>query len=271
MTTYGLNDKHADIVKLQRYLNEKLGLDLKPDGVMGKITQSNLKVLQNAFSVTENDSDGPCYGPLTQAKISEFIEKKYLTESDYARAAEKAGIEVNVIKTVTAVEALQFGFYNDGQPITLFERHVFYRELTKKYDKLFADKTVALHSSICDPSAGGYKGGRAELERLQRARLIDADCALLSASYGLFQIMGFNHKQAGYNTVTDYLEAMRKSEDLQLDAFVNYLLNDKDGSLLRSLRNKDFTAFAKEYNGPAYKKNEYDTKMLKVYQSLCSK
>ena len=57
----------------------------------------------------------------------------------------------------------------------------------------------------------------------------------------------------------------------QLDAFVNYLLLDKDKSLLANLKKKDFAAFAKEYNGPAYKKNNYDVKMLKAYQAFSGK
>lgn len=268
MATYGLNDQGDNVVKLQRYLNELFMLDMKPDGELGKITQAALKRLQDKHGIVENDSDGPAYGPVTQAKIADFINKKYLNEDDFVRASAKAQVEINLIKTVTAVEALQFGFFSNGLPVTLFERHKFYENLCKNKGDDFANKVAARNPDICNPSPGGYTGGKAELQRLERARSIDETSALLSASYGLFQIMGFNYKQAGYNSVKEYYEAVCVSEDNQLDAFVNYLMLDKDKSLLTNLKKKDFVAFAKEYNGPAYSKNSYDTKMQKAYQSL---
>ena len=273
MSTYGLDDQDDEIVKLQRYLNEIFMLDMKADGIFGKVTQSTLKRLQSKLKIVENDTDGACYGPITRAKIIDYIDKKYLKEDDYVRAANKAQAEVNLIKTVTAVEALQFGFFSNGLPVTLFERHVFYQQLCKYRGDEFANKVTERTPDICNPSAGGYMGGRGELQRLDRARSIDEDCALLSASYGLFQIMGFNYRQAGYKTVNEYYEAMCISEDNQLDAFVNYLLLDKDKSLLTNLKKKDFTAFAQEYNGPGYKKHKepYDVKMQRIYKELSKK
>jgi peptidoglycan hydrolase-like protein with peptidoglycan-binding domain len=271
MTTYSLNDNGNDVVKLQRYLNEVLVRDLKPDGVLGKVTQAALKQLQDKLNIVEKDPDGPVYGPITQSKILGFINKKYLNEEDYVKAASKCRLEVNIIKTVTSVEALEFGFFSNGLPVTLFERHKFYSYLCKNRGDDFANKIAARNPDICDPTAGGYVGGKSELQRLERARSIDETCALLSASYGLFQIMGFNYAQAGYKSVKEYYDAICFSEDKQLDAFVNYLLLDKDKSLLNNLKKKDFTAFAKEYNGPGYKKNNYDTKMMKAYQALSAK
>jgi hypothetical protein len=271
MAEYGLNDKGEDVLKLQRYLNEVLHLDMKADGSLGKVTQFAIKELQNKLGIVENNEDGPCYGPVTQDKILAIINKKYLNENDFIKASNKLQIETNVIKTVTTVEALQFGFYNNGLPVMLFERHHFYKQLCAAKGVDFANKAAIDFPDICNPSPGGYQGGKHELDRLDRAKSIDETSALLSASYGLFQIMGFNYAQAGYKSVKEYYEAICISEQNQLDAFVNYLMLDKTKSLLNSLKKKDFTAFAKEYNGPAYAKNNYDTKMMKAYQSLSSK
>jgi len=43
-----------------------------------------------------------------------------------------------------------------------------------------------------------YKEGEAEYERLLRARRINEDAANASTSWGLFQIMGFNHAAWGH-------------------------------------------------------------------------
>ena len=268
MQTYTLNDTSPDIGKLQRYLNEHFSLEISVDGHLGKLTQSALQRYQDKFRITERNEEGAMYGPLTQYHAGLVINVKYLNEEDYARAADKAKLDIKVIKAVTQVEALGFGFYNNGLPVTLFERHIFYRQLVNLKGQMYADIVALNNSDICNKSPGGYLGGKLELERLEIAKNINETAALNSASYGLFQIMGFNHIQAGYKTVKEYYDAMRVSEDKQLDAFINYILNDKDKSLWKSLANKDFTAFAKEYNGPAYAKNRYDIKMKEAYSKL---
>jgi hypothetical protein len=270
MKTYGLNDSGPEVLRLQRYMNEVFLADNRPDGVLGKVTQATLKRLQIKLGIVEDDESGPCYGPVTQSKVLDFINKKYLTEEDFQRASVKSGLEVNIVKAVTEVEAVQFGFFSTGAPVVLFERHHFYRLVRNLKGTPFANKLSIDNPDICSPEPGGYVGGKRELLRLNKARAIDDEAALKSASYGLFQIMGFNHEQAGYDTVRKYYNAMCQSEDNQLDAFVNYLISDKDKTLITSLKKKDFASFAREYNGSAYKKNNYDVKILNAYNKLSS-
>lgn len=267
---YSLYSKHDDILKLQRLLNEHFQLNIKLDGQLGKVTQSALQRYHDKFKINEKDSNGAIYGPVTQEHTLPFMQKKYIKDSDYVEAAGRSGLEINVVKTVTSVEALGFGFFNNGRPVVLFERHVFYRELLKSKGKTYADRTVKNEPGLCNPLSGGYVGGSSELDRLDEACEIDLECALRSASYGLFQIMGFNHLQAGYKTVGDYYEAMCTGEQQQLDAFVSYVMFDKDQSLFSSLKKKDFTSFAREYNGPGYNKHNppYDVRMQRAYNAL---
>lgn len=277
MKTYTFNQKHSDILKLQRYLNEVLKLDMKPDGHFGKLTQSALQRYQEKHSIVENDATGPVYGPITQQHAGPFINRKYIKESDFVEAAKKSNLEINVIKAVTEVEALGFGFYNNGKPVMLFERHIFYRQIAKSKGAKIADSYAQWFPDICNKATGGYIGGTAELGRLEKAFEVctalktDNTLALSSASYGLFQIMGFNFKQAGYRTVQDYYNSICLSEQEQLNAFVNYILLDSDKTLFNSLKRRDFTSFAKEYNGPSYAKNRYDTKMQTAYNRLSRK
>jgi peptidoglycan hydrolase-like protein with peptidoglycan-binding domain len=270
MKTYKLNDSNVDILKLQRHLNATLGMEMRPDGYFGKLTQSALEQYQTRFKIVERDETGAVYGPITQGHALPWIDLKYLKEKDYQDAAKDSGLDVNVIKAVTSVEALGFGFFNDGKPTILFERHVFYRELVKAKSATFANKIALTNPSVCNKTPGGYVGGSKETLRLDEAFRIDEGCALRSASYGLFQIMGFNHKQAGYRTVMDYYKAMCLGEKQQLDAFVKYVMLDRDQSLFTSLRIKDFTAFAREYNGPAFNKHKppYDVRIQRAYNAL---
>lgn len=263
--TLGLFDTDPAIVNLQRFLNEKLGMKLKPDGNIGKITQSALATWQANAGITETNDRGACYGPASQALVMPFCEFKYLTPSDFTNNAKLINIEEAALRAVTAVEAKQFGFLEDGRPVILFERHIFYKQLVKTKGQAAADAIASANPDICNRSTGGYLGGADEYKRYNRAVAIDSTSAKMSTSWGLFQIMGFNFAQAGYKTVEAYVDAMVVSEDLQLAAFCSYIKNDRDGTLLRALQKRMWAAFANEYNGPGYAVNKYDTKMQAGY------
>lgn len=108
-----------------------------------------------------------------------------------------------------------------------------------------------------------YKGGEKEYERLNKAKKIHLSAALESASWGIFQIMGYHYKKVGYNSVGDYVKAMNKSERFHLMAFGKFI---KSEGLVKHLKSKDWTKFARGYNGPGYKKNKYDKKIAAAYK-----
>jgi hypothetical protein len=87
----------------------------------------------------------------------------------------------------------------------------------------------------------------------------------MSASYGKFQIMGFNFAVAGFLNVEDFYKSMQVSEGEQLNAFCHYVIGN---SLDDELRNRKWAAFALRYNGPGYKKNQYDTKLAQAYKKF---
>ena len=57
---------------------------------------------------------------------------------------------------------------------------------------------------------------------------------------------------------------MCESECKQLLLFANFI--QKNPPMLRVLQSKDWAAFAKCYNGPAYAQNRYDVKLVEAYQ-----
>lgn len=184
--------------------------------------------------------------------------KPTLTHADYVAAAAALGCEVAAIKAVAEVEAAGVGFHATGEPKILFERHWFSRLTNGRYDAMAPD--------ISDPKAGGYKGGLAEHERLSRAAKLDRNAALQSASWGKFQIMGFNYKRAGFADLQAFINAMFASERRQLDAFVAFIKADL--RLVASLQGRNFTRFASIYNGPGYARNKYDQKMYAAYRRM---
>lgn len=177
-----------------------------------------------------------------------------LTDADFERAAKAIGCTVAAVRAVNQVES-RGGFFADGRPKILYERHVFHRLTTGRFS--------AAHPDISNKTPGGYIGGPAEYGRLARAISLDRDAALKSASWGAFQIMGFNFKVAGFDNVEDFVKAMVSGQGPQLDAFVAFVRkNSLDDELIRL----DFASFARGYNGPDFRKNKYDEKLEDAYR-----
>jgi hypothetical protein len=190
---------------------------------------------------------------------------KTLTPDDFARAAAALAVPVAAIKAVTDVETRGSGFMSDGvRPVILFERHIMWRQVAAKFDRKKADQFAKLYPDVCNPSAGGYGKESEQPARMDRAAtLIDRACALESASWGLFQIMGYHWKALGYASVQEFVNAMYRSEGAQLDAFVRFI--KANSNLATALRNRNWAAFAAGYNGPGYKANRYDEKMAAAF------
>lgn len=181
---------------------------------------------------------------------------RFLRRSDLVEAARKLGVAVEVVKAVAEVESAGDGFIKGTDlPKILFEGHVFHKYTDGKFDGEYRSISYAIWTK------DHYKGGRGEYDRLLQAVKInggDPEPALMSTSWGRFQIMGFNYREAGYSNVIDFVNRSSEGEDTQLMAFVDYIVAR---GLDDELRQKDWESFARAYNGSGFKKNEYDTKM----------
>lgn len=185
-----------------------------------------------------------------------------ISENDYKNAAESLQCDVAAIKAFAKVESRGSGFLSDSNPVILFERHIFYR--------LLKEKGISCNdTSICSTRTGGYLGGTGEHDRLKRAVDVDRDSALQSASWGMFQCMGFNWKVCGYKSLQEFINAAYRSEKDHLDMFVGFIKSNN--KLLTAVRNKDWPTAARIYNGPAYKKNNYDVKLAQAYSEELEK
>jgi hypothetical protein len=78
--------------------------------------------------------------------------------------------------------------------------------------------------------------------------------------------MGSNHAAAGHATVQDFVDALARSEAARLQAFVAFV--GANATMKTALQKKNWAGFAKAYNGAAYAKNQYDTKMAAAYARL---
>lgn len=181
--------------------------------------------------------------------------KPTLTDADFRAAANHLGVPVAAIKAVAEVEAPGSGFLPTGEPRILFERHKFSRHTGGKYDQS--------HPNISNPKWGGYGKESQQHARLTLAASLDRDAAIKSASWGRFQILGENYRQAGFATLQGFVNAMYASEADQLEAFCNFVIADK--RLHAALKRKDWPVYARIYNGPAYAEHGYDTRLAAAY------
>ncbi len=155
------------------------------------------------------------------------------------------------IWAILTVETRGFGYLPDRRPRILFERHIFSRLTGRAFD--------AQHPDISNPTSGGYKGGAAEYDRLERAMMLDIEHAMASASWGLPQVMGFNHDAANYPTVGAMVDAMVASEDNQLAALANFINHNPKCRI--GVQRRDWTTFAACYNGRDFRRNDYDRRL----------
>ena len=186
-----------------------------------------------------------------------------LTEEDFKRCADALGIEVATIKAVQEVETgNRGGFVAPNRPAILFEGHIFWNQLKKK--GLNPENYVKGNEDILFPKwePQYYKNAMEEYARLEKARTIHEEAAICSASWGLFQIMGFNYAACGCRTAQEFVEEMSLNEGRQLDLFTTFLKTNGWAKFLRTL---NWAEFARHYNGPQYTKNKYDEKLLKAY------
>ncbi len=194
------------------------------------------------------------------------MESKALSTTQIAAAAESLGITTAALRAVIDVECRGSGFLSDGQPVILFERHVFFFLFQAKKLTAVADVASKTRPALCNKTAGGYGPISAQHGRLQAAVEFDRDSALESASWGIGQVMGYHWQSLGYPSLQDFVNAMYQSEALQLDAMCRYI---KVNGLAPLLRNLAWAQFARRYNGPAYRDNQYDQKLAVAYQRFC--
>jgi hypothetical protein len=191
------------------------------------------------------------------AKDTEFKGKALkLKDADMKEAAERLFCELAAVRAVAEVESGGgSGFLGDKRPKILFESRWFHKLTGSKFD--------SKHPDISTPTwVRNYKGGAAEYGRLRRALDLDREAALKSTSWGMFQILGVNHRLAGFPDVEQYVEAQLASEGEHLKSFVNFVIANK---LDDELRDKRWADFAAGYNGPGYKQNRYDDKLADAY------
>lgn len=223
-----------------------------------------------------------------------------ITEEEWKNAAVAIECEPEVLKAIAQVESggrNAFWRLNkaDGAniPAILYERHYFSNATKQKYDKDHPDiswptgyrKKDQLGKADTKMSDGQvdaddiYNDYASAYLRLINAYRLDPNAALTSCSWGKFQVMGANYELCGLDDVVNFAKTMCTSDAKQIELLASFIRKKppawkdpknkalgKEVSLWDAVKSKDWAAIAFNYNGPAYKKYNYDTLLEAAYE-----
>ena len=183
-----------------------------------------------------------------------------LDREGLSAAASHVGVDPAILWSVVTVETSGCGFLPDRRPMILFERHEFRKRTEGRFD--------AAHPGISG-SPGGYgPAGAHQYQRLEEAIDCDRQAALESASWGLGQIMGYNAKSAGFRDAEDMVSQMMRGENEQILGMAAFM---RASGMHGALQRREWTDFARRYNGPSYEQNRYDQKLAAAHSIVSAK
>lgn len=147
----------------------------------------------------------------------------------------------------------------------------FYRAVGKKDSAATRASAVSLDQLLKSGAATAetdkYLASVGSYKRLLKAYQLDQDAAIESCSWGAFQIMGEYWKIMRYKSAKDFSRTLSRSPREQMRSFVMYIKHVSP-AIVRHLKNLDWAAAARAYNGSGYKDNNYDVKLAQEYKKF---
>jgi uncharacterized protein (TIGR02594 family) len=291
------SDNRQAVMDLQNLLNTVSAAKLKVDGIFGPNTEKAVRAFQIGRGAASGVVDEATWAALDGSPdksipsdtnkavdtLSSFLSKNNLSMAHVLAVRELESNGSGLVKIGSSTEA-------KTEVKILFEGHQFYRLLKSagvsedKLNELQKDKPDLVYPKW---DKSHYKTFAGEWGRLIEARGLCTsiksqltlpngcanaeDIANMAASWGLFQIMGFNWElcqnanSPGYcKDVADFV-IINKTEQGQTELFLNYLKGRNNGALIKALAAQDWAEFAKLYNGPRFRENRYDIKLKQAF------
>ncbi len=181
------------------------------------------------------------------------------------RLARVLNIPVNSLVATLAAESGGNCFGPGGRLIIRFENHIFYQYWGESHPETF-DRFFAFDRSgpgnawkghvwrrdVDQPWQSFHGNQDLEWQALTIARALNDTAALFSISMGAPQVMGFNYRRLGYDSVQRMFYTFAKSAHAQLLGLFDFVKGmNRTSPAVQALRNRDFMTFASIYNGPA--------------------
>lgn len=185
-----------------------------------------------------------------------------LAEADVRAAAAQLGVGPAKLRAVLQVESRGRGFHpTTRRPIILFEPHVFSKRTGGRFDQVRPDLSYPTWGTLPYPPSQTER-----YQQLAGAMQLALAAALESASWGLFQLMGYQARLCGFADAPAFARAMATTEAAQLAAFVSFL--QANPGMVEALKLSDWAGFARLYNGPGYAQHGYDQRLKAAFAQL---
>lgn len=163
----------------------------------------------------------------------------------YQQTAKELNVQPASVRAFAVVESDEKSHTAAGFPVIRFESHRY-----KKY-------RVAERGAMAFDKATNSKNLDERWEQFERMRDVASDAAILSHSFGIFQVMGFNYKLCLCADVETFLRRSMTVEG-QFTLFKRFVLSSPALHSAIMRHRPDEVGF--HYNGPQYKRNKYDVK-----------
>lgn len=178
--------------------------------------------------------------------------------------AKEIGIPTDICFAIIALESGGRTMNLSGKIVIRFENHVFFRQYVSSVKdlKVKEERRTRFYSLFTFSNERLWEGhkifvneqwvpihtGNNDLEwdALKLAMTLDPIAAAKSASYGVGQIMGFNHLIIGLQNPVDMITLFETKPSSQFTAFFNFILNT---NCYEHLKTNNLRGFVKEYNG----------------------
>jgi hypothetical protein len=188
-----------------------------------------------------------------------------LVRADFENAAREIGVDVAAIHAVATVESGgRSGFDAKKRPIIRYENHVFRRLTHGRFDRTHPNLSTSYKSTQYKAThrLSGIKGQDEQWDLLNAAFALAPDEAVMSCSWGMFQVMGEGYRDIGWTNIDQFVKDMFFSEAQHLRAFLRFC---KHNRLVSYIKNHQWASFAQRYNGKDFRTNHYDTRLAQAY------
>lgn len=179
------------------------------------------------------------------ATVSDLMEPRL--DQLILAAARDLEIQPAVPKAIFSIESRLIALGENGLPLIRMEPH-WWRRLTERRTE-----------KIRNPRSQDVRW-----ETFELLLSIDEEAAIRSTSFGLPQMMGFNHRACGFKSPQLFLEDMKSGASAQVTAFKRFVRSNR--RLHQAMKDHDLKAIAHHYNGPKYRRNQYDTKLANAIE-----
>lgn len=163
----------------------------------------------------------------------------------YQRTAKELAFTPAQVRAFAIVESDEKPFTPGGFPVLRLEVHHW-----KKH-------RIADRVSMAFDKAANSRNLDARWQQFEQMRAVNETAAILSHSFGMFQIVGFNFRLCLCADPVTFLNEMMTVEG-QFKMFKRFMLSSP--ALLSAVRRNRADEVGFHYNGPRYKQNKYDVK-----------